>query len=99
MKEAIYDNDAFYDKYSRLSRSVSGLRAAGEWHELEKMLPPLTGKRVLDLGCGYGWHCIYAAERYAQTIVGIDISTKMLAKARILTSSNITYILSPDNTS
>ena len=24
----------------------------------------MAGKAVLDLGCGYGWHCGYAAARY-----------------------------------
>ena len=29
---------------------------AGEWHVLKTILPDFTGKRVLDLGCGFGWH-------------------------------------------
>ncbi|WP_143353574.1 bifunctional 2-polyprenyl-6-hydroxyphenol methylase/3-demethylubiquinol 3-O-methyltransferase UbiG, partial [Enterococcus sp. 5B7_DIV0075] len=82
MKENIYDNNRFFDKYSHFPRSVAGLSAAGEWHELKKMLPDFQGKAVLDIGCGFGWHCIYAAERGADTVIGTDISTKMLAGAR-----------------
>ena len=39
-------------------------------------------KRVLDLGCGYGWHCIYAMENGASSVVGVDISHKMLEVAK-----------------
>lgn len=55
---------------------------AGEWETLKKMLPDFKGKRVLDLGCGYGWHCIYAMENGASSVVGVDISHKMLEVAK-----------------
>lgn len=45
-----------------MSRSQQGLAGAGEWETLKKLLPDFKEKRVLDLGCGYGWHCIYAME-------------------------------------
>ena len=35
----------------------------------------------MDLGCGYGWHCRYAAQMGASQILGIDSSEKMIAKA------------------
>ena len=50
MKENKYDDERFFSQYSQMSRSVQGLRGAGEWHELKKMLPDFNGKRVLDLG-------------------------------------------------
>lgn len=79
MKENKYDNDKFFEQYSRFPRSVQGLSAAGEWHELQKMMPDFNGKRVLDIGCGFGWHCVYAAENGAKTVLGTDISEKMLS--------------------
>lgn len=82
MKENRYDDETFFNAYSRFPRSVEGLNAAGEWHELKKLLPDFKGKRVLDIGCGFGWHCIYAAEQGAASVLGIDISEKMLAVAR-----------------
>lgn len=45
------------------------------------MLPYFQGKRVLDLGCGFGWHCVYAIEQGAASALGIDISEKMLEEA------------------
>ena len=57
MKENKYDDERFFQKYSQMLRSQKGLQGAGEWSELQKILPDFNGKQVLDLGCGYGWHC------------------------------------------
>jgi len=86
MKENQYDNPSFFDAYANMLRSQEGLEAAGEWHAFQKLLPDFTGKRVLDLGCGYGWHCRYAAEQGAASVLGIDLSVKMLEKAKSLTT-------------
>jgi ubiquinone/menaquinone biosynthesis C-methylase UbiE len=82
MRENKYDDNTFFEKYSRMNRSQQGLAGAGEWETLKKLLPDFRGKRVLDLGCGYGWHCIYAMENGAVSVIGVDISSKMLAAAR-----------------
>lgn len=82
MKENKYDDPHFFEKYSQMTRSQQGLAGAGEWRELEKLLPDFHGRRVLDLGCGYGWHCQYAAEHGAACVLGTDISQKMLEAAR-----------------
>ena len=87
MKENKYDNDVFFQKYSQMLRSQKGLQGAGEWSELQKMLPAFAGQRVLDLGCGYGWHCKYAADHQASSVLGTDISEKMLQKAREINSA------------
>lgn len=86
MKENKYDDPVFFEKYSRMNRSKLGLAGAGEWETLRKLLPDFRNKRVLDLGCGYGWHCIHAAEQGASSVVGVDISRKMLEVARQKTS-------------
>ncbi len=92
MKENKYDDEKFFSQYSRMSRSTRGLDGAGEWHQLRKMLPAFEGKRVLDLGCGFGWHCIYAVDHGAESVVGIDLSEKMLDYARAHNASpKITY--------
>ena len=70
MKENKYEDDAFFAEYSKMSRSVDGLAGAGEWHAFRKLMPDFSGKRVLDLGCGFGWHCAYALEHGAQSVVG-----------------------------
>ena len=69
MKQNKYDDEAFFQKYGQMARSRQGLEGAGEWSELQKVLPDFAGKRVLDLGCGYGWHCRYAAENGAEMCI------------------------------
>lgn len=81
MKENKYDDGRFFRKYGEMGRSKIGLEGAGEWHELQKILPDFKGKNVLDLGCGYGWHCRYAAQNGANQVLGVDISRKMIAVA------------------
>ncbi len=94
MTQNIYDDPVFFERYSRLPRSVSGLEGAPEWLSLRALLPDMRGFRVLDLGCGYGWFCRWAAEQGAARVVGIDVSEKMLARARAATgpSPAITYL-------
>ena len=92
MKENKYDQETFFQKYSEMPRSRRGLAGAGEWRELQKLLPDFSGKRVLDLGCGYGWHCKYAREHGAASVLGTDLSEKMLEQARARNSGDgITY--------
>ena len=83
-----YDNPAFFAAYAQMSRSQLGLEGAGEWHQLEPMFPELTGKAVLDLGCGYGWHCKYAADHGAKMVLGIDQSLRMIQEAKTRNASD-----------
>ena len=82
MTQNIYDDPGFFDEYARLERSVHGLDGAPEWPALRALLPDLRGLRVLDLGCGYGWFCRWARESGAARVVGIDVSERMLQRAR-----------------
>jgi len=77
-----YDNERFFEEYAKMPRSRDGLSAAGEWHQLKPLFPPLAGKTVLDLGCGYGWHCSFAAEQGAVKVLGLDLSRKMIEEAK-----------------
>jgi len=81
MTQNIYDNEQFFREYSQLNRSVHGLDGAPEWPALQSLLPDLKGARVLDLGCGFGWFCRWAAQNGAASILGIDVSANMLARA------------------
>ena len=76
-----YDQPEFFSAYAQMFRSQQGLPGAGEWHQLQPLFPDVNGKDVLDLGCGYGWHCKYAAEQGAKSVLGIDQSRLMIAEA------------------
>ncbi|KAJ9160922.1 S-adenosyl-L-methionine-dependent methyltransferase [Coniochaeta hoffmannii] len=90
----VYENAVFFENYSALPRSVHGLDGAPEWPRLQEFLPDLAGARVLDLGCGFGWFCRWAADHGAEGVHGVDIPTNMLEKARSMSQdkhSGITY--------
>jgi hypothetical protein len=70
MAQNIYDRPAFFAAYSQLSRSVDGLDAAAEWPALRALLPDLDGKRIADLGCGFGWFARWARENGAAHVLG-----------------------------
>lgn len=94
MKNNPYDNETFFNEYSKMARSQFGLEAAGEWETMIDLLPNLEGLNILDLGCGYGWHCAYFKNKKANKILGIDISEKMIKKAKeINLSLNIEYLV------
>ncbi|MGA7130648.1 MAG: class I SAM-dependent methyltransferase [Chthoniobacterales bacterium] len=82
MKQNKYDDPEFFAEYGQMPRSIHGLAAGLEWNTFRALLPDLLDRRVLDLGCGFGWHCRYAQEHGARTVIGIDLSEKMLERAR-----------------
>ena len=93
MKQNIYDNPELFKGYSQLRRHGAGLNAALEWPALYSMLPPLSGLRVLDLGCGFGKWSRLMREQGAASVIGIDISTRMLERARAENAiDGITYL-------
>jgi SAM-dependent methyltransferase len=89
----VYDDPAFFEGYAKLERSRLGLEAAPEWPALRALLPPVPGARVLDLGCGYGWFCRWARAAGAAQVLGVDVSERMLQRARADTAGpGITYL-------
>jgi SAM-dependent methyltransferase len=92
MTQNIYDDPQFFQGYSQMGRSIGGLDAAPEWPALQSMLVPMKGLKVVDLGCGYGWFSRWASEQGADSVLGLDVSHKMLEQARNTTSAaNIQY--------
>lgn len=92
MTQNIYDDPEFFQGYSRLPRSTGGLDGAPEWPALRVLLPDLRGKRVLDLGFGFGWFCRWVREQGAMQVLGLDVSNRMLERARADTrDAAITY--------
>ncbi|MGK3986455.1 class I SAM-dependent methyltransferase [Sorangium sp. So ce136] len=93
MTQNIYDDPGFFEAYSQLRRSVEGLDGAPEWPALRALVPDLTGLRVVDLGCGFGWFCRWARENGAAHVLGLDVSERMLQRARSATSDEaIVYV-------
>lgn len=88
----IYDDPDFLAGYATLDRQVRGLDGAAEWPALQALLPEIAGRRVVDLGCGFGWFSRWADQLGAASVLGVDLSTKMLERAKADTpSSNVEY--------
>ena len=54
------------------------------------LLPPVQGKRVLDIGCGPGLYAAWLIEHGAQ-VVGFDISGEMVERARQRVGERATF--------
>ncbi len=94
MAQNIYDTPEFFAGYSRLRRSVHGLDGAPEWPAIRAMLPDLAGKRIADLGCGFGWFARWARTQGAAQVIALDLSENMLARARAETADPaVEYVL------
>lgn len=92
-KQNIYDNGVFFTGYKKIRENRNNANNLFEIPALFSMLPDLNGKKVLDLGCGFGEHCKRFVDEGAVKVVGIDISEKMLEVARKENySPKITYI-------
>jgi tRNA (mo5U34)-methyltransferase len=47
-------------------------RSDWKWDRLQHQIEPLTGRKVLDIGCGSGYHCWRARGDGAELVIGID---------------------------
>ena len=93
MSQNLYDNEKFFNLYKELRSKSNSANNLEEKPELLSLLPDLKGKKVLDLGCGYGEWCKIYSEMGASYVKGIDISSKMLevAKSECSQFSNIEF--------
>lgn len=81
-RQNIFDNETFFEGYKALRDNAVNYNDLLEQPAMAKMIPDLTDKTVLDLGCGYGHNCIDFVNRGAEKVTGIDISKKMLSVAK-----------------
>jgi len=91
----IYDDQLFFNKYYISRNAANSYNNLVEQPAMSKLYieDDLTGKSVLDLGCGYGANCKNFIEYGAKKVVGVDISEKMLQEAKSKNSHpNIEYI-------
>lgn len=86
MAQNIYDNPDFFSGYSQIPRQVHGLGGAPEWHAVRAVLPDLVGKRVVDLGCGFGWASRWMRDQGAASVLGLDLSRNMIERAKATTA-------------
>jgi ubiquinone/menaquinone biosynthesis C-methylase UbiE len=92
----IFDNDIFYVNYISLRENKRGLNEVLEMPAFRALLPDLHDETILDLGCGFGENCQWYIAKGAKKVIGIDISEKMIRKAKdFYHDSKIEYINLP----
>lgn len=97
LKQNIYDNEVFYKSYIELRINSTGLNDVLEIPAFRTLLPDeLSHMQILDLGCGFGQSCSWYVSQGAAKVIGIDLSEKMIARAKQLYQhDNIEYIRLP----
>jgi SAM-dependent methyltransferase len=78
---SVYDDPVFLSAYRQLRRDRLGLNDELEIPAMAALLPPVTGLRVADLGCGEGELAVRLASAGAVRVIGVDASASMLARA------------------
>ena len=83
MKQNIYDDEKFFNQYEELRNEQKDKNANDliEIPNFRKLMPDVTNKSILDLGCGYGENDKFYKELGAKYVLGTDISEKMIEKA------------------
>lgn len=84
MKQNIYDNEIFFKGYNNMRQEKRNTSANDliEIPTIRLMLPPLTNKKILELGCGFGENCSYFILKGASYVLGTDISNNMINLAK-----------------
>ena len=59
-------------------------RCERKWGRLARALPPLTGRHVLDVGCGNGYFALRMAGAGAASVIGIDPTPVYVAQFRLI---------------
>jgi len=85
----IYDDPEFFAGYRKLRETGTGLNDVLEQPALWSLLPSsLRGLTILDLGCGFGGFARKARTLGAASVLGVDVSEKMLELAAQLTNDD-----------
>ena len=92
-KQNVYDNAAFFDNFQSSRSNTVNFNDCIETPILFGMLPDLHGKKVLDIGCGMGQHAKQYADMGAASVLGIDLSEKMLVTPATGVPSRITIAI------
>lgn len=81
-KQNIYDNEEFFESFKNERGDKINFNDCIETPILLAMLPDIHNKKILDIGCGMGQHAKQYSDMGAKSVLGIDISEKMLKYAR-----------------
>jgi len=81
MSKNVFDNDEFFENYKKVRVKSDSYNNLLEQPAIKPLLPNLSGKTILDMGCGFGFSCVEFRKKGAMKVIGIDISEKMVNAA------------------
>lgn len=67
----------------RYNERLYGVRRAALERALERAEETLTGKRVLEIGCGTGFYTKLCAERHVASYLGVDLTAASIESLRV----------------
>lgn len=82
MTSNCYDIESFSQNYLRWRKNRYSANELVEKPNFLKLLPEVKGRRVLDLGCGFGSFTNLIYDMGAFEVAGVDASEKMITLAR-----------------
>ena len=92
MNQNIYDNETFFEGYKKLREQSDSANELIEKPQFFNLVGDVRDKTILNLGCGAGEHDRKLIELGAKSVLGIDLSEKMINEAKKLSnSSNLSY--------
>ncbi|MEA4919894.1 MAG: class I SAM-dependent methyltransferase [Clostridiaceae bacterium] len=90
MNDIEHNWDKMAQAYEEFTAGENSYSYKIEWPCIQKMLPDLNGKNIIDLGCGTGRFTFWLEGKSPSRITGIDLSADMIklaqAKAKKLCS-------------
>jgi 2-polyprenyl-3-methyl-5-hydroxy-6-metoxy-1,4-benzoquinol methylase len=93
MKQNVYDNPVFFERYMNYRRNPACLNDAVEQPVLWACMPELKATRIIDVGCGTGSFCGAMLKHGADSVVGLDISRRMCERAtQTVVSDRVRFI-------
>ncbi len=82
MKTIKEDWNTMAQAYEEFNNSPDSYSYNIEWPTIKGLLPQLTGKKILDIGCGTGIFTFLFDEYKPSKIIGLDLSESMLDIAK-----------------
>lgn len=77
-----YDDKAIFESYKKMRQAEGCYNDFLEQPAMTELIGDVTGKRILDVGCGWGDGAKRMAEAGAEFVFAMDPSKNMLAQAR-----------------
>jgi ubiquinone/menaquinone biosynthesis C-methylase UbiE len=88
----LYDDPAFFAGYQHLRTTGAGLNEELEQPALARLLLPVAGTSVVELGCGDGTLARRLAAAGAREVLAVDSSRRMLAIAADRPHPRVRYL-------